>query len=337
MEVLGHGHVLKKYKRKKIITQKHAKLIMKDACHLGFEKFGFKLAQKENMLKLGNAIVHLFPENYPTIDTIVPIKGRKGCLYNAAFYRLQLERANQMDVGSSDGEGSVETEETFDMDEQISFLKMACGSNKIEIQKSLKRTSKHRLELIQQGAVDIQELFFSFFLTHPNFISYDFDLIYPDARSRFYQNKRKLDLKTLVSLEKEFKPPKKCNQLIVPKDIEPFLILLRLLGHDIAKKVLQRDNFVTAFGRIVEFVSHNTPLDGILETTNTQPFILAKFSLDETTITQYCLVFPATVVPLDPKMTFVECFDMLFQIYTTLNIRFPLTAFSNFSKSSCMT
>lgn len=279
------------------------------------------MAQKGNLTKLANAVMHLFPLEFSNLDMLVPVKGRGGPLFHAAFYRVDLERKKKKDLNEPMEEmENVEDAdaEEIDLDKEVTFLRSACGADKTAVERALKATYSHRRDLLLENG-NIRELLFGFFISHPTFISFEFNLAFPGSDAEKFSTLR---FNVLSEIESQFKPVKQNQNLEVPDDVQPFLILFRLIGHAIAKRVTERDNFVTSFSRILEFYPHNTPNDTILlESTNLQPFLVGKYAEDVKHITQYLLILRPHIIPLNQN--FQECYDLLFKSFHIFNFEYP--------------
>lgn len=135
------------------------------------------------------------------------------------------------------------------------------GANKNEIENGLKFTFRN-----------VQEQLFGFFITHTNFIAFEFSLMFPDFHELSVANASKLRLHILMDTKKEFRAVKISQNIKVSEDVKPFLILSRMIVHVIAKEVTNHDSFVTSFSRIIEYFPHNTPTDTILLNTTNRLF-----------------------------------------------------------------
>lgn len=327
----GNDHILKLYHSENPLTKQHSKLIMQDAASLGFETFSFQVGQRNNVLILASAIMFLFPKEYPSINLLIPVRGRNSPLYNAVLNRVRLERQKQKEVGGkkngdNDKSDSEESEnEENSIEEHINYLESAHSKEIESIKKSLIATWSFRQEILGNPERDINALIYNFFIADVNFISFEFNL--------YIKNKYGVQLINdgfeIVKMDILFKvdPKMQNNMYEVADAIKPFYGLIKLLGHGTSRKKMNHPNIADTFegacGRLIQFICINAPNSETDKITNTQPYLLGKFETNLLAVKQYCIVYESRIIPLDPKFTFIQCFDMLFKVFHIFDIHYP--------------
>lgn len=324
MEQNRNGHVVKMYKNQSTLNKQHVKLIMHDAAHLGFEKFGLKLGQRANVTILASATMCLFPREFPAISMLVPSKGRNSPFYNAALNRVRLEQNKLKESGGSvkaEGESS-NNEEDMTIEEHLVFLTSAHKAQKEAIEHSLKRTWDHRKHLLATPDYDIQTLIFNFFLCEVHYIHFEFSLLLKDKEISLENPINEMTNSITFDVLKRIQPSLNRLNVEVPDEVKAYYGLIKLLGYSSGRH--KNDNFASTCSHLAEFVQSNTPNQQIIDTTtNTQPFIVCKYDTDSNIVSQYLIVFHPHVIPLKPNSTFVNSLDILFKLYHIFDIIYP--------------
>lgn len=327
----GHGHVLEIYKKKRGLDQKHKRLVFQDACKLGFRKFGSSLGQRANVLKVASAIMVVFSDEYPSINMLVPATGRKSALFYAAQNRVRIEKNNKMEAegGPDDQNDNIDHESESStcaesIDDQMTYLKYAIHTDKAGIEKYLRTSFDHRHQLLNDPNTDLavlEGLVFDFFVANPNWINFEYELMFKNSLTlEAHQHLLKWDF--LVKIDHSLEN----MAFTVEENVKVFFGLIRLVGYNSPKTKTggPADNFQAARERLVEFYEGHTLNSTIFdETTNSQPFLVGKISSDTESVDQFFIVSRPHVIPLDPRLSFLKCFDLLFKFYHIFNMVYP--------------
>lgn len=327
MQNSGESLLLEKCKNKQALNDKLEKRLFSLAATFGYSKFQDKVRRSANLRMLASALAGAFPHEYESADKLVLTKGRGGKLYNACKYRVEQ---NQELNRSEEALKPLEEDSTLDdnaLNAIVESLRSMKSTEKVAIYDGLEKTLKLRHKILKNGTTQAKSrLIFSFFLVNPDYINYDYALLYPGKESQMMENWAPI-AESLAAFERTFKVPAKINMLEVPSAVEPYVSLLRLVGVNSVGKTKStepRDTFKRAFSRILEFHQLNTPIEDIKSSTNnTEPFIVALYSENKSTISQFLIIIQSNTITLKPLTSFETTFSIYFKIFTIFNIPPP--------------
>lgn len=322
------------YRENESLNDPLRKKLMYCAAILAVEKFGISLLQYRNLSKVSSAIQRLFPKEFPH-EKVILTSDRKGLLYSAAKYRKKIDFPSQRVEPKAEPTvmNNIEIEQDLEFVKQkVQELSYHSAVNIEEIQRDLELTFKYRRQiLLENEATDISPLMFNFFWVNPErFINYEFNLIYPHKTDSLKENWPKYDLIMASVLSKrqvKLKPIEKEEIDQFPNEVKMFFYLLKLVGHAPLKRVkrmnTKNDNFVTACSRLVEFYPMNITKEEIMrESSNTQPYILAKYVSDKADVVQYSILLNEIMVPLEKNINFMQAVDFLYKIHHIFNLQY---------------